>query len=361
MSLTRLFCFGVLAAIALCLSPAWAQESAARLITEQHYRRAEPLVFTALTKQPQNIEALTELSTIEWSFGDLDKAQATAEKAVAFAGESAVAHAQLVNILGAELAAKKTGTMQKLSLSRRFRKEADRTLQLDPNNVYAKEALARFYWYAPGLAGGDKTKSMQIVNEVIRLNLTRGYALKAELDATQDSQRVLEDWKQAVAAQPQSYSAHIGLGNCLLNADGEGWKGAEEEAKKAIAIDPSREAAYRLLVTVYASTAQWLKLDAVIREAHTAAPDDRGADFSAAQVILEKGFQTQFARAEEYLRSYLSVPPEGLEPSTAVGHWQLGLLLEKEGRRSTALEEVQTAAGLDPSLEGARHDVKRLQ
>jgi hypothetical protein len=36
-------------------------------------------------------------------------------------------------------------------------------------------------------------------------------------------------------------------------------------------------------------------------------------------------------------------------------------VLEKEGRRTTALTEVQTAVKLDPSLDGAWIEVKRLQ
>lgn len=341
--------------------PAGAQQPVASLVADHHYRRAEPLVRSALEKQPQNAAALITLSTIQWSYGDLDAAEATAAKAVSADEANAAAHAQLVNILGAKLANRKTGTMEKMGLSRRFRKEAERTLQLDPANVYALEALARFSWYAPALAGGDKAKAMQTVGRVIQLDSTRGYALKAELDATEDKARVLDDWKLAVSAQPASYAAHIGLGNELLHAGGESWRGAESEAKKALAIDASRVEAYRLLATVFAETQQWPQLDAAIREARTAVPDDPSPEFAAAQAILEHNLQPQLPRAEEYLRNYLRQPVEGLEPSAAVAHWQLGLVLEKEGRRSTALQEVQTAANLDPSLDGARHDAKRLQ
>jgi hypothetical protein len=331
------------------------------LIAEEHFRRAEPLVQTVLAKHPEDVDALIELSTIEWSYGDLDKAQNIAERAVTAAGNSAAAHAQLVNILGARLAAKRTGTMEKMSLSHRFRKEAERTLQLDADNVYAHEALARFYWYAPSIAGGDKSKAMQMVDLVIRRDSTRGYALKAELDATQDKAKALADWHDAVAAQPASYEAHVGLGKALLDTGEEGWKSAESEADKAAIIDPSRAAAYRLLAAIYADTQQWQRLDAVMARARAAVADDRGPEFAAAQVILEKNLQPQFPRAEEYLRNYLTTPAEGLEPSAAMAHWQLGLVLEKEGRRSTALQEVQTAAGLDPSLDGAKRDAKRLQ
>jgi tetratricopeptide (TPR) repeat protein len=358
---TSLFRSGICAALPLLLiAPAWGQTSAAQLIEEQHYRRAEPLVRAVLARQPQNVDALIELSTIEWSYGDLDKAEAAAANAVNIASGSAAAHAQLVNILGAELASKKGGAMEKMSVSHRFRKEAERTLQLDPNNIYALEALARYSWYAPMLAGGDKGKAMQMVTQAIHVDPARGYALKAELDATQDKSKVFADWKQAVEAQPGSYLAHTGLGNYLLASGGD-LKAAEAEAEKAIVLDPSRTAGYRLLAAIYASTEQWPKLEATIHRALASVPDDMGPEFAAAQAILDHNVQAQFARAEEYLRHYLNLPVEGQEPSAAMAHWQLGLVLEKEGRRSTALQEVQTAASLDPSLDGARHDAKRLQ
>jgi hypothetical protein len=345
----------------LLVLPAVAQQPVARLVADHHYRRAEQLVRSDLQRQPQNAAALITLSTIQWSYGDLDAAEVTAVKAVAANDASASAHAQLVNILGAKLASRKTGTMEKMGLSRRFRKEAERTLELDPTNIYAHEALARFYWYAPALAGGDKAKAMQTVGQVIQLDSTRGYALKAELDATEDKAKALDDWNQAIAAQPASYAAHIGLGNALLAGGGESWRGAEVEAKKALTIDTSRVDAYRLLATVYAETRQWPELDATVQASRATVPDDLSPEFAAAKSILEHDLQAQLAKAEEYLRNYLRQPVEGLEPSAAVAHWQLGLVLEKEGRRSTALQEVQTAANLDPSLDGARHDAKRLQ
>jgi tetratricopeptide (TPR) repeat protein len=190
--------------------------------------------------------------------------------------------------------------------------------------------------------------------------------LKAELDATSSDKEkgqaaVLEDWKQAVAAAPESYDAHAGLSGCLLHAGSDKQKWAEDEAKRALAIDPSRIAAYRLLAEIYARTEQWQNLEAILKRARSAVPDDLSPDFTAAQTILDRNIQSQYAQAESFLRNYLSQPVEGLEPTLAIAHWRLGLVLEKEGRRTTALTEVQTAVNLDASLDAARKDIKRLQ
>lgn len=349
----------------LLFTPASSQQSPAdKLIAGGHYNRAKPLVRAALEKHPQDINALVALSTIQWAFGQLDASTSTAEKAVLAGDGSAVAHAQLVNTLGAKLANSKVGSIEKMSLARRFRKEADRTLQLDPNNLYAHEALVRFYWYAPAIAGGGKAKARQLVDRLVQLDATRGYALKAELDATETDKSksvaaVQSDWKRAMAANPDSYAAHVGLGGCLLTSDT--LRGAEDEAKKALTLDPSRIASYRLLAAVYVTTARWDNLDAELKRARAAVPDDLGAEFVAAQTILERNVGSQLTRAEEYLRNYLNQPSEGLEPTMATAHWRLGIVLEKEGRKSAALKELEIAIHLDSSLDGAKRDINRLR
>jgi len=67
------------------------------------------------------------------------------------------------------------------------------------------------------------------------------------------------------------------------------------------------------------------------------------------------------ARAERYFRKYLSQEPEATFPSAAQAYWRLGLTLEKMNRKSEAVEAIRTAVKLDPSLEGAKRDLKRIR
>ena len=349
----------------LFLNSGWCQQvSVDNLLADGHYGGALPLVRIALQRNPQDVDALIALSTIEWAYGELGMATVNAEKAVATAEGSAKAHAQLINVLGATLASGKASTLEKLSLARRFRREVDRTLQLDPGNLHAHEALARYYWYAPSLSGGDRAKAQQIVGQLIGLDAARGYALKAELDGTDPDRvkrltTVLDDWKQAVTTAPRSYTAHAGLSECFLHAGNV--KAAADEAKMALAINPSRITAYRLLTEIYVTSGEWENLDGLLQRARMAMPNDLSPEFTAAQTILDREMQSQYVRAEGYLRNYLDQPAEGLGPTLPVAHWRLGQVLEREGRRATALTEVQTAVNLDPSLDGARRDMKRLQ
>jgi hypothetical protein len=90
-------------------------------------------------------------------------------------------------------------------------------------------------------------------------------------------------------------------------------------------------------------------------------PDDLTAEFVAGETILDRNMGSQWTRAEEHFRNYLKKPSEGLEPTMAMAHWKLGTLLEREGRKSAALKELEIAVSLDPSLDEAKKTLKKLQ
>lgn len=53
--------------------------------------------------------------------------------------------------------------------------------------------------------------------------------------------------------------------------------------------------------------------------------------------------------------------PEPVAPSFAIAHWRLGLILEKQGRKSEAIAEIEIATKLDKKFEPAQKDLKRLR
>ena len=66
-------------------------------------------------------------------------------------------------------------------------------------------------------------------------------------------------------------------------------------------------------------------------------------------------------RAERYLRKYLTMEPEAGEPPLAAAHWQLGQVLEREGKKTDAIPEMEEAVRLQPDLKEAKEGLKRLK
>ena len=104
---------------------------------------------------------------------------------------------------------------------------------------------------------------------------------------------------------------------------------------------------------------RWSELDGILGNAEASIPDDFVPYYIAATALMAS--KTDLARAERYLRKYLSQEPEAESPSHATTHWRLGLVLEQQGRKGEAVAEIETALKMDSSIEPAKKDLKRLK
>lgn len=114
-----------------------------------------------------------------------------------------------------------------------------------------------------------------------------------------------------------------------------------------------------VLAIAYASAERWKDLDAIVARLEKNVPDDFGAHYQAAKVLILHGKDP--LRAERYLHQYLTMPPEAGEPSWGGAHWRLGQVLEKEGKKAEAIAELQEAVRLQPDLKPAKEDLSRLK
>jgi tetratricopeptide (TPR) repeat protein len=103
---------------------------------------------------------------------------------------------------------------------------------------------------------------------------------------------------------------------------------------------------HSVLAATLVEQAKWRELEEALAAAEKAIPDNLGPYFSAASRCLVRG--VELPRAEGYLRKYLSQEPEPNMASPARAHLLLGRVLNKQGRKSEAIAEFQTAVRLDP-------------
>ncbi len=341
-------------ALAALASSAVTPES---LIDQGHFKRARAIVEPRVQQDPNDAQAAYLLSQIKQAYGDLDAALKLAQKAVALDGKNGRYHFQLAQIYG-EMA-QKAGIFKQLGLAHKFRDEAEIAAQLDPNYVDARVGLMEFYLQAPGIAGGDKKKARAIADDISRINPVEGYLAQARLaQEAKDTAKQETALLKAVEAGPRNYEPNVTAGNFY----GERLKKydlAEKYLRVALQIDPERSGAYAGLAQVYAAQQRWGDLDALLLQAEKNVPDDFNPYYQAAKTILLQG--GDLARAERYLRKYLTQEPEGGAPDLAATHWRLGLVLEKQGRKPEAISELQAAVQMKPDFNEAKKDLKRLK
>ena len=326
------------------------------LMDDGHFRRAKALLDAAPADDPRTLYLRSRLTLIT---GDAQAALPLAERAAAAAPRDPDYRYQVAACVGTQ--AQKAGKLKALGLAKRFKREAEAALALDPRHLEAMDGLIGFYSQAPGIAGGDDKRAAALAESLVRIDPARGRLTQANLffrDKHDDKGE--QALRQALAAAPDDYQVRMTLARFLASDTRKQWEEAETHLRAALAIAPGRIGPYSGLAGLYAHLGRWDDLDKILAEAERAVPDNRGAHYQAGRILL--GDDKEPARAERLFRVYLASEPEIGAPTLAHAHWRLGLVMEKEGRKPEALAEVQQALTLKPDLgDDAKKDLKRLK
>jgi len=340
----------------LALAAAAPQTLPEKLIEEGHWKQARAIVEPWIRAKPNDPLADFLLSQIRNAFHDRQSPLSLAENAVRLDSGVAKYHRQVAEVLG--VTAQHSGMLQQLFLARRFKKEIDTAISQDPNDSQALRDLMEFYLLAPVIAGGDKDKARAVTDRISRVNVDEGYLAQVRLAEFNNEPGKVEGLlRKAAESQPENYRARIALATYYLSAAHRNYDLAEQYAGKALTIGPGRVEGYAILSAVSAARSNWIEMEALLARAEKAVPDDLTPDYRAAEAILLAG--RDLPRAEPLLRKYLTATPEGNAPTFSEAHWQLGLVMEKEGRRAEAIGEWSESLRLD-SESPAKRELKRV-
>lgn len=338
---------------------AWCADSAPEsLLQAGHFKRLRAWAEARVAKNPNDAPALYYLASAKEAFGDLDGALPLAEKALSLDSNNARYHLLVADICIDQ--GQKAGIFKGLGLAHRFRDEASKAASLDSKDLDARESLMEFYFDAPGMAGGDKKKAWALTDEIGRIDGVRGLLAQATL-AGKEKNPAKQDalYQQALAAAPHEPRVLREAAAFYGSDSRKKYDLAEKYALEALKLDEDRAGPYVTLAIAYASAERWKDLDAIVARSEENVPDDFGAHYQAAKVLLVSG--KDLPRAERYFRKYLTMEPEAGDPPWAGAHWRLGQVLEKEGKKTEAIAEIQEAVRLQPDLKPAKEDLSRLK
>lgn len=329
----------------------------ADLIHDGHFKQARPLLEQQLRKNPKDVETLVLLARVHLAYNEYDEALKLLRQAVALEPSNSDAHVYLAEAYGQKI--DHVGTFEKMGMAKTIRKEAERAVAADGNNLDALESLMEFHIEAPGIVGGNKDQARELAARITELDPVRGAFARAEIAAHEkhyDQQKKFQ--LSAVESDPHAYDALVGSAQLYLSERFLDYRLASGFAARAIAVDPTRVRGYSLLAQAYAGLGRNVELAALLQRAETQVPDDLAPYFYAGQTLLSTGSDS--ALAEKLLRKYLTQQPEGEAPSLGEAHWRLGQALAQQGRNDDAVREIQDAVRMNPELKDARKELKRL-
>ena len=351
-------------AMALVLSSAFAALAAApaagdlrTLFEHGLLRRAAAVCEQRLAASASDANAGALLARIRARQGALDDAIRLATAATAAEPRNADAQYALAEVYG--MKAQSVGMLKAAGYAGKMRKAADAALASDPRHLDALEILVDFHMLAPGFMGGDKKQAAAFVERIAQVDAVQGWLERGQNAMRgKDTTLAARCWANAAEVTPPSGEALVQYASWLAPRWRDPAK-SERLALQAIALEPWRAGGWQVLASLYAAQERWTDLEAVLQRSEAAEPSHLGAWYQAARQLIVT--RKDPARAETYLRHYLDREPEIGAPSWAAARWRLGQALELQGKTSEARAEIETAVRLDPKLEDARKDLKRLR
>jgi len=327
------------------------------LIRAGHWKRARAIVEPRVQAHPQDAKSCYELAEVKFTFKDIDGALPLAQHAVELDPNNSNYHLQLGKVYGEQAA--RASFISAGSLAVKFRKEVEVAIQLDSKNLDVLDAMMQFKFQAPGIMGGSKDEARELADKIAALNPSAGYLAHAELaELEKDPAQMEAFYLKAVQADAGNYDAVIALATFYSQSPHAKYDEAMKQSQSAMHLDPRRIGAYRVQARVFALQQRWADLEQTLASAEKNVPDDLRPYYEAAQGLLESG--RGYAKAEGYVKKYLSQEPEGEEPDSADAHRLLGLLFERERRNAEARSEFHAALKLRRGFKAAKEDLKNL-
>jgi tetratricopeptide (TPR) repeat protein len=330
------------------------------LIEQQHYKQASKILDERLSRNPKDLKSIELLAKIKLEGQQNDDVIKMMEQVLPQNRNNAEFRIIIADAYGQKAQRDGAGTFERMRYARSMKREGDTALALDPRNLDALEGMMLFHLEAPGIVGGDKKKAHEYADRMVAIDPVRGNLDEARIAFAEKHEEILESlYQKALTANPRSYKALIAVGAFYAGDRHRDYEKSDKYLRQAIQVDPDRSGAYTVLAQTLAVREKWPELDQLLAGAEKNVPEDFSYYYQAARVLLNTGKDN--ARADRYFRKYLTQEPEVGRPTWGHAHWLLGLVLERQGRRDEARQEIQTALKLNPDLKAAEKDLKRIK
>jgi tetratricopeptide (TPR) repeat protein len=211
------------------------------------------------------------------------------------------------------------------SLAIKVRQAFLEAVRLGPWNIAARRDLAEFYVEAPWIVGGNRSKALDQIDAIAKLDPVAGHLARA---------------------------AYL--------SDGKRFDDAAAEYRRALDLRPDRIDPYLEAADFYEARGDSAALAGVIEQGARVTPSDPRLGYYQGVALVMAN--RNLAQAEQLLQDYLrAAEPSSDGPSLAATREWLGRLYERQGKASAAADAYRAALALDPDRKSAREAIDRLE
>lgn len=279
---------------------------------------ARSMLEPILKREPDNADAHYWMAAVllHRDIRDLDAATDHIEEAVDRVPDNADYQYLLGGVYGQT--AQSAGVFKQAMLAPKIKRAFARAVELNPDHLEARIALAQYYLMAPGIMGGDDDEGFRHLDEAVKRNERRGRLARSSMLERKGRHAEAEaDLVTLAAKRPDDWLPHKQLGYYLLRRD-----------RKEEALKPMR---------------RYVELR----------PDTSDAYDSYGEVQLAAG---RFDDAIVSLKKALA-----LEPTLASSWYLLGQAYERKSMKPEAKDAYQHAVQHAPNEQRKKQASDRLK
>ncbi len=204
------------------------------------------------------------------------------------------AYALLGQALG--LKAQHSGAVKGALLLPKVKKAFTRALELDDANLDALQGLFMFYLFSPGVAGGDESKALELIEKTSRVSGSHARLMQGIYHSKRkEKDQAMEAFGQAAAMCEEDPEVLLRSARFFLEQNEAGK--AREATERYVQMNPRSLISFELAADVARQEADWEKAIAQYRQALDVNGHYFPARFKLALCLKENG-QAAEARAE---------------------------------------------------------------
>jgi tetratricopeptide (TPR) repeat protein len=229
--LTLLFLF-----LAVGLRAETSTASAIALFEAKNYPEAVDAFRTISEADPQNAEAHFYLGVLANKRGENNEAIARLERAVQLEPDNSRYHTELGGAYGNE--AQSAKLLARLTWAKKCVAALTKAVELDPDNLTARNGLISFYREAPPIAGGGIEKAYVQAHEIRKRDLSLGSAILGQLYLDDRKYaEAFEVYEAVLAVEPDNYQALYLIGRTAAET-GQNLPRGEQTLRRCLELPP---------------------------------------------------------------------------------------------------------------------------
>ena len=325
------------------------------LFESGNYDNAEE-IFTSLKKsQPNNPRVYFYLGRIEFDKEEYKKAVNWFEEAADLDEDNSFYRMWMGHSYGRQ--AQNASVLRQAGLARNSRKNYEKAIALDPNNVEARESAMEFYLQAPGFLGGGRDKAELQAAEIEKLDTEAGIKAWGRVYTYYDEvDFALYHYQSAIENHPEIMVSYYELYTYYFN--NQEYKQAADIAIQQLQVNDSTAAIYNNLANAQQRYDLFDQALENYQKALAINPDFTNSWYQIGRIAAVSGKHLETGL--QYIEQYSALGDELGGANLAWALYRKGSIFEHMNRIDDAKESYQQALQIDGDHEEAKKALAAL-